>query len=200
MSDTPTDNHDFERPPDHEPNWGESLRNNWSDADDRIIIRDVESDVDNYTPKDGATFIATDTGAVYDGNGNQWILADRTVKSIKATSQATVDGKTRHLNSGTHIGSTTVTAAAMVALLEATGKDWQVEDSGGVRFQAKSDGGLNVRAQDLSALSLGSTDDGDLYRHDGSASITLHDGTTTSSEGYYVWDNGNSGWRQMQVF
>jgi len=50
---------------------------------------------------------------------------------------------------------------------------------------------IEPAAQDLSNLTLGSTEDGRLYHHDGNSSIDA-DGGTTSSPGYYVWSNGDS--------
>lgn len=75
--------------------------------------------------------------------------------------------------------------------------DWLFRDgiNGVTRLGIKGDGGVEQQQQDLSVLSLGSADHGDRYYHDGTASITLHDATTTSVEGYYVWDNDDSGWR-----
>lgn len=57
----------------------------------------------------------------------------------------------------------------------------------------------NIRAQDLSVLSLGSADHGRIYRHDGSSTITTTSGDT-STPGYYAWDNGNSAWAAIVQF
>lgn len=59
------------------------------------------------------------------------------------------------------------------------------------------DGGQDIGAQDLSALSLGPDQDGRLYHHDGSNPVTLTDGSTQSDAGYYRWDNGNSGFSYL---
>lgn len=56
---------------------------------------------------------------------------------------------------------------------------------------------MSVTPQDLSSLSLGSEDDGDLYYHDGNSSITA-DGSSTSDAGYYRWDNGASEWAKVE--
>jgi hypothetical protein len=55
-------------------------------------------------------------------------------------------------------------------------------------FEWLDDGGVRSEAQDLSNTQ---SFDSSIHRHDGSASITLADGTTTSNRGYYVWD-GNA--------
>lgn len=61
-----------------------------------------------------------------------------------------------------------------------------------------SNDGLVVPEQDLSAVSTSSSDDNRLYRHNGAAAITLHDGSTTSDAGYYSWDDTNNGWRRVE--
>jgi hypothetical protein len=54
--------------------------------------------------------------------------------------------------------------------------------------------GLQITAQDLSALNPSTEDDDRLYNHDGSSSITLTGGTTTSRRGFYLWDDSQSAW------
>jgi hypothetical protein len=75
---------------------------------------------------------------------------------------------------------------------------YQAED-GTVRWTSKPDGGMTVQEQDLSKLSLGSEDDGDLYRHNGSNSISA-DGGTTSSAGWYAWDNSAGEFKSVVKF
>lgn len=47
---------------------------------------------------------------------------------------------------------------------------------------------LHVEPQDLSTLNLGAEEDNNLYRHDGSSSITTESGST-SKAGFYAWNN-----------
>lgn len=58
---------------------------------------------------------------------------------------------------------------------------------------------MDLTAQDLSGLSLGSAEDGRIYRHDGSNSISA-DGGSTSAAGYYAWDNGQDEWKSLVQF
>lgn len=57
--------------------------------------------------------------------------------------------------------------------------------------------GFQIDAQDLSAASPTSDDHQRVYNHDGSATITLTDGSTTSKRGWYIWDNPASAWFPM---
>lgn len=54
--------------------------------------------------------------------------------------------------------------------------------------------GILIEQQDLSTTSPGSEDHGRLYNHDGSSSITLTSGSTTSDAGYYMWNNSAGAW------
>lgn len=61
-----------------------SLSNDIEIPDATVVYRDLEADRTNHTPHDGAVFIATDTGAVYDGDGESWVKATRKVESLHA--------------------------------------------------------------------------------------------------------------------
>lgn len=54
--------------------------------EERLVVRDVASNLDNYAPHPTATFIATNTGEVYDGDGNTWNRATRKFDSVESTS------------------------------------------------------------------------------------------------------------------
>lgn len=56
------------------------------------------------------------------------------------------------------------------------------------------DNGLLTTEQDLSTLSPGLDDHNRMYNHDGSSSITLTDGSTTSGAGLYLWDKNAAAW------
>lgn len=62
-----------------------------------------------------------------------------------------------------------------------------------------NDDGLIIKNQDLGAVSPGPGDDARLYNHDGSSSITLTNGNTTTERGYYMWDNASSAWKPMKI-
>ncbi|MFC4437781.1 MULTISPECIES: hypothetical protein [Natrialbaceae] len=64
--------------------------------EERLLVRDEEAARSKYTPHVGATFIATDTGAVYDGDGTEWNLATRKVGAFTVTDSFTDPGGTTH--------------------------------------------------------------------------------------------------------
>lgn len=47
---------------------------------------------------------------------------------------------------------------------------------------------IDIELQDLATLNLGSGEDHNIYLHNGKSTINA-DGSTTSSQGYYAWDN-----------
>lgn len=75
-----TDNHDYQLFENNEEPW--EHRTDFSALDIDIEIRDTESNLNDYTPKDGAMFRATDTGAIYLGNGSDWSVADLSAGSV----------------------------------------------------------------------------------------------------------------------
>lgn len=67
-----TENHDYNAPPRGTENWDRLLNENFSDLDVDVEIRDTEANRGNYDPKEGAKYVATDTGATYRGDGSSW--------------------------------------------------------------------------------------------------------------------------------
>lgn len=53
--------------------------------------------------------------------------------------------------------------------------------------------GLDIKADDLSRLPFGKSDDEQIYNHNGDGEITLVDGSTTTQAGLYIYDHNNSG-------
>lgn len=81
MVDT-TDNHDLNLYEQGDENW--SHRDDLETLEKATPVRDAEANRNSYIPYEGATFVATDTGAVYDGNGSRWTKASRNFEGIKA--------------------------------------------------------------------------------------------------------------------
>ncbi|WP_135304374.1 hypothetical protein [Haloarcula amylovorans] len=52
--------------------------------EERLVIKDTEANRSNYTPHPTATYVATDSGVVYDGDGSSWNAASRAVQSFSA--------------------------------------------------------------------------------------------------------------------
>lgn len=68
-----TANHQYSVPQEGESNWHIPLNENLEKIDTGIEIRDQEKNLDQYLPKLGAKFLATDTGVIYLGDENSWI-------------------------------------------------------------------------------------------------------------------------------
>ena len=85
-----TDLHGYTVPTTGDGDYDSTFDTYFTDVDSDIPIKDTDANKSNYTPKDGATFIATDTGAVYNGDGSTWTLVGRQYDSVTAQSQLTV--------------------------------------------------------------------------------------------------------------
>ena len=70
MPETP--NHGYNVPNEGAQDWHEPLNENFEQYDTDIEIRDAEGNLGDYEPKQGAKFLATDTGDVYLGDGTDW--------------------------------------------------------------------------------------------------------------------------------
>lgn len=79
---TETPNHDLSKPEKGAADWHRPLNGNFDELDTKVEIRDTEANKGDYEPKAGAKYEATDSGAVYHGNGNSWVLTDRRVSSL----------------------------------------------------------------------------------------------------------------------
>lgn len=79
-----------ERTENHELHVYDRGDTDWTHAPDmrtierRLVVRDVVDARDSYEPHEGATFVATDTGAVYDGTGEEWQKASREFATVVA--------------------------------------------------------------------------------------------------------------------
>jgi hypothetical protein len=67
-----TTNHDYNTPEAGTTDWHIPLNNNFERLDTDIEIRGSESTLDQYTPTQGAKFLATDTGRRFIGDGSNW--------------------------------------------------------------------------------------------------------------------------------
>jgi hypothetical protein len=67
-----TENHGYETPSEGSADWHVPLNDNFERIDTDVEIRDTEANLDQYQPNSNAKFLATDTGSVYIGDGQQW--------------------------------------------------------------------------------------------------------------------------------
>ena len=72
-----TTNHDLYKGDDGEHDIHDELNSNLDHIDATLTIRDVESNKTRYDPVTNAVFVATDTGAIYEGTGTSWTRAGR---------------------------------------------------------------------------------------------------------------------------
>ncbi|WP_380677901.1 hypothetical protein [Salinigranum sp. GCM10025319] len=82
MAETP--NHDYNTPQKGTADWHVPLNENFKRIDKDLPIRDSEANKGNYEALRGAKYEATDSGAIYYGDGTSWVLADRQVGSVQA--------------------------------------------------------------------------------------------------------------------
>lgn len=62
--------------------WHEPLNENFERLDQDVEIRDVEANKGNYEPRQGEKFHATDSNAIYFGDGDQWVLSGYIARDI----------------------------------------------------------------------------------------------------------------------
>lgn len=75
-----TDNHAYQLFADDELPW--EHRSDMESLDTDVEIRDTDANRSNYTPKDGAKYVATDTGTVYLGDGSSWTKLGEIVPEV----------------------------------------------------------------------------------------------------------------------
>jgi hypothetical protein len=71
---TYTNNHGLYKPADNEHDWGDDYRTDFDTIDTALTVRDTDANKTNYSALSGARYEATDTGAVYLGDGSTWVF------------------------------------------------------------------------------------------------------------------------------
>lgn len=100
----PTDNHNYDTPTKGTTDYHVPLNSNFDAIDGDVAIRDLEANRTNYTPKDDQEYIATDTGAVYLGDGSTWTLHSRKLQSVD-TEKASIGPDSRDWGDRIHVFS-----------------------------------------------------------------------------------------------
>lgn len=67
-----TENHSYNVPEQGTSDWHRPLNENFRDIDTDVEIRDSEENLREYEPKEGAKFFASNTEAVFLGDGSEW--------------------------------------------------------------------------------------------------------------------------------
>lgn len=91
-----TPNHGYNLPDEGATDWHNPLNENFEQYDTDIEIRDLTHNMTDYDPKDGAKFLATDTGNVFVGDGDQWNPLNTSVDSGPAILPPSIPETTVH--------------------------------------------------------------------------------------------------------
>lgn len=97
-----TENHGYNMPDKGAQNWGESLNENFERLDRDVEIRDTSENLNEYSPRPGSKFLATDTGEVFVGDGDGWNRIETT--GTEPTVQQQSIGEARHISEGPALG------------------------------------------------------------------------------------------------
>ncbi|WP_417936239.1 hypothetical protein [Haloarcula onubensis] len=62
--------------------WHVPLNENFEQLDRDVEIRDEAANIDQYDPVAGAKFFATDSGAIYSGDGSTWTLVGYAARAV----------------------------------------------------------------------------------------------------------------------
>lgn len=126
-------NHGYNTPSEGATDWHIPLNDNFRRLDRDVELRDVESALSEYDPKSGAKFLATDTGRVFLGDGEEWIASG----SITANGTADRASQTVYANQYNGASLTARVRAAIddlpggsgrvVVAPKADGTDWEWE-------------------------------------------------------------------------
>lgn len=62
--------------------WHVPLNENFEQLSRDVEVRDEEANIDQYDPTTGAKFFATDSGAIYSGDGSAWTLVGYATRAV----------------------------------------------------------------------------------------------------------------------
>ena len=120
-----TENHNYNTPSKGTTDWHAPLNDNFSALDRDVPITDTAANKGNYTPADGAIFVATDTGARFYGDGTQWVeipppqgAGDGIQESGDGGGDSGGDGSSAYAFDGTGTYPIDITAAKETTLSE----------------------------------------------------------------------------------
>lgn len=92
-----TDNQNWDVPEEGDTDYETTFSTFFEQIDRDVSITDLEADRTNYEPKSNAKFLASDTGAVYIGDGSSWnkisSSGDNPIFNSIDTDEATIAGK-----------------------------------------------------------------------------------------------------------
>ena len=137
-------NHEYELPEPGMTDWHVPLNGNFDRLDCDVEIRDAESNLGQYEPRDGAKFMATDTARVFVCDGDEWTHLPTTGPEPRYASV-----RARDVNGVAYAKE--FPGDGLASKVE-NALDWQLANTGGdgrVRVTAKDDGEEWVWDKDL---------------------------------------------------
>jgi hypothetical protein len=99
--------------------WHVPLNENFTKLDKHVEIRDTDANRGSYDPQAGAKFLATDTGAVYVGDGSQWTQ----IGSIADTSSSISDDS--DIGGSMADGTVVAKPGELQSVIDAVSTDWR---------------------------------------------------------------------------
>ncbi|PSQ34874.1 hypothetical protein BRD08_08465 [Halobacteriales archaeon SW_10_66_29] len=177
MADTP--NHNYNVPDQGDQDWHQPLNENFEEFEVDIELRDQESNLGDYTPTDGAKFLATDTGVVYLGDGSNWNVAFVAAEYDDSAGTATISQTlvTSELEVGTISGSLT----GGTSLNNIAGNNLSIDSNGTLNASGGGGGGGGISnlngGEGIDPANIGDGDTlsvawGDANDLDGSGNVT----------------------------
>lgn len=184
-----TPNHGLNKYEQGDTNWTHSA--DMQTIEERLVIRDEEGNLGNYSPHSGATFVATDTGAVYDGDGTEWQLASRKVSSLTVTDSLSVPsdssgikarGSYRNVPSGiVYVDSNN----DYVAESFITDETWSDSNDTGIVLQSLLDNIRDAKGEPIGEIQFGVGS----FNFDSPVSFSEHGGTTLTGQSFRQSNN-----------
>lgn len=179
-----TDNHSYNLPEKGAEDWDVPLNNNFERLDRDVEVRDEETQLDDYTPRNGAKFFATDTGAVYIGTGDEWIEVPLHVQSRTSDPSGASLGQLWYRTDNDNIRIQTADGPQTLQLVE------DETDDG-------SDDGASSEADELLQMDGSSTLDHytEFHAGNGSSNWTLKsDQSVSQDQSLHGWIHAGQSW------
>jgi len=192
MAPTPptTPNHDLPLIPhvgddaaqEYSDDWGAILNDSaWSVLEEQLIVRDVENNRTSYTPHQDALFFATDTGAIYVGDGSTWTQSASDVTNLTVSGDVDIGGSLSASNDSVSVAGNTVSLGGSTAVAHSDLSSVSTDDHHA--YPVPNSGLTNDTVTVAgNSISLG-----------GSTTIAHGDLTSTSSSDHHAYPVPNSG-------
>ncbi|MDT3435765.1 hypothetical protein [Haloarcula sp. 1CSR25-25] len=98
-----TANHKYQRPDRGTQDWHVPLNENFARIDTDVEIKDTAENLDDYEPKAGARFLATDSRRIFMGDGEQWQAFGSVAGSASAVALDETEDTATRMSDGTYV-------------------------------------------------------------------------------------------------